>query len=135
MYTTDSFCLIKYLLFNVLFENSWPICRHHHWTAWKKHLPNYILNGIGKLCFWNINVQKGFICLFLRFFVPLKNFSFILRRPNYQWRNSNFDQCLAVMANKQRERDFFSGSCLHWKGTSIICKDLWHSPLLRSVWH
>ena len=41
----------------------------------------------------------AFVCL--RFFVPLENFSFILRRHHCQWMAAKFDRCSALMAIEQ----------------------------------
>ena len=56
-----------------------------------------------------------FVCL--GFFVPLENFSLILRRHHYRRRAANFDLCSALMTIEQW--GFFSVPHLLWHGACV----------------
>ena len=75
-------------------------------------------------------------CLYLKFIVPLENFSLIWRRHHCRRRAANFDLCSALMTIEQW--GFFSVPHLLWHGASVyngnLSKDPWHSHLLLIVW-
>jgi hypothetical protein len=55
---------------------------------------------------------------YLRFYVPLKNFSLIWRRHHCRWRAANFGLCSALRAFEQV--GIFIMSHLLWHGTSVF---------------
>ena len=74
-----------------------------------------------------------FVCL--EFFVPLENFSLILRRHHCRWRAANLILTYELMTIEQW--GFFSVPHLlwHWHPfIMVISEDPWHSLLMPSVW-
>ena len=70
---------------------------------------------------------------FLKFFVPLENFSLIWRRHHCWWRAANFDPCSALMAIEQW--GFFTVPHLLWHGASAYSDHLRGPVAIKLIAH
>ena len=90
--------------------------------------PNF--NRFNKAVFY---IENTSLCLFvcLGFFVPLENFSFILRCRLYRWRTANFDLCSALIDIERWGFLNVPYPMWHWNPFIMVTsEDIWHSHRL-----